>query len=215
MTINLVNRGDGTYAIQIGDKFLVDYKGNLVCTNANVTGTINATSGTIGGCNINNGVLQVGKANITEIDASSIKSGILDCGQITVSGLTANSIQSGTLGGDVIYAGTISASNITGGTLQADVIYGGTVYASNIVGGNTGGYIASGAISSASHSLDELNVTNLTANSIGCGTTIRVGGVGNNVTIGGAKVSLISGDNTIERTWSEILTGNVKAVFGA
>ena len=89
------------------------------------------------------------------------------------------------------------------------------MYASNIVGGNTGGYIASGAISSASHSLDELNVTNLTANSIGCGTTIRVGGVGNNVTIGGAKVSLISGDNTIERTWSEILTGNVKAVFGA
>lgn len=217
MTINLVNLGKDTYAIQIGDKFLVDYEGNLVCTNANVTGTINANAGSIGGCNIVDNVLQVGKANITEIDAGSIQSGTLDCGQITVSGLTADSIQSGTLGGDVIYAGTISASNITGGTLQADVIYGGTVYASKITGGSgkLGGYISSGVISSASHSLDELNVTDLTANSISCGTTIRVGGTGSSVTIGGAKVALVSGDNTVERTWAEILTGTVKAVFGA
>lgn len=215
MTINLINLGAGTYAIRIGDKFLVDYEGNLICTNATVTGTINANAGSIGGCNIVNNVLQVGKANIAEIDAGSIKSGTLDCGQITVSGLTADSIQSGTLGGDVIYAGTISASNITGGTLQADVIYGGTVYANNIVGGSTGGYIASGAISSASHSLDELNVTDLTANSIDCGTTIRIGGGGIYVTIGGAKVTLNSGSGIIERTWEEIINGTVKAVFGA
>lgn len=215
MTINLINLGTGTYAIRIGDKFLVDYEGNLICTNATVTGTINANAGSIGGCNIVNNVLQVGKANITEIDAGSIKSGTLDCGQITVSGLTADSIQSGTLGGDVIYAGTISASNITGGTLQADVIYGGTVYASNIVGGNTGGYIASGAISSASHSLDELNVADLTANAASVGTTVRIGGSGSNVTIGGAKVTLISSDGTTERTWAEIINGTVKAVFGA
>lgn len=217
MTINLINLGAGTYAIRIGDKFLVDYEGNLICTNATVTGTINANAGSIGGCNIVNNVLQVGKANIAEIDAGSIKSGTLDCGQITVSGLTADSIQSGTLGGDVLYAGTISASNITGGTLQADVIYGGTVYASNIIGGsgNIGGYISSGVISSASHSLDELNVTDLTANSIGCGTTIRVGGTGGRVTIGGVKVTLVSGGVTTEKMWSDILAGSGStAVFG-
>nr|DAH09427.1 MAG TPA: hypothetical protein [Caudoviricetes sp.]DAO45049.1 MAG TPA: hypothetical protein [Caudoviricetes sp.] len=57
MTINLVNMGNGTYAIQIGDKFLVDYDGNLKCINANVAGTITATAGTIGGCNIVDGKL--------------------------------------------------------------------------------------------------------------------------------------------------------------
>ncbi|MDD7314958.1 MAG: hypothetical protein PUH11_04445 [Bacilli bacterium] len=81
MTINLVNMGNRTYAIQIGDKFLVDYEGNLKCINANVTGTITATAGTIGGCSIVDGKLVVPTANVTgvlsasQIDAANITIG--------------------------------------------------------------------------------------------------------------------------------------------
>ena len=100
MTINLVNLGNGTYAIQIGngDKFHVDYNGNLVCTGATVTGTITADAGSIGGCNIDNGKLIIKNANIESIDA--------------------NKINAGTLNSDVIYSGSISADNISGGTLN-------------------------------------------------------------------------------------------------
>lgn len=100
MTINLVNLGNGTYAIQIGngDKFHVDYNGNLVCTGATVTGTITADAGSIGGCNIDNGKLIIKNANIESIDANKINAGILNS--------------------DVIYSGSISADNISGGTLN-------------------------------------------------------------------------------------------------
>lgn len=91
-----------------------------------------------------------------------------------------------------------------------------TLYASKIIGGSVGGYIASGAISSAGHTLSELYVTDLTANSATVGTTVRIGGVGNNVTIGGAKVTLVSSGGTTEKTWADILAGasTSTAVFG-
>lgn len=105
MTINLVNLGNGTYAIQIGNnKFLVDYEGNLVCTGATVTGTITATAGTIGGCNIDNDKLIIKNANIESIDA--------------------NKINAGTLNSNVIYSGSISADNISGGTLDFNTLGG-------------------------------------------------------------------------------------------
>ena len=110
MTINLVNMGNGTYAIRIGDKFLVDYDGNLVCTNANISGTVTATAGTIGGCSINNGVLQIGEANI---------SGKLTANVIDGSNLNVNSANiADSVNANWVYAGNINADNISGGTLD-------------------------------------------------------------------------------------------------
>lgn len=111
--------------------------------------------------------------------------------------------------------GTLSASYIDVDSLTVKNANIESLYASKIIGGNIGGYLASGAISSAGHSLSELYVTDLTANGISCGTTIRIGGVGNNVTIGGAKVTLVSSGGTTEKTWADILDGvGSAAVFG-
>ena len=90
-----------------------------------------------------------------------------------------------------------------------------SLYASKIIGGSVGGYVASGAISDAGHTLSELYVSDLTANAASVGTTVRIGGVGNNVTIGGAKVTLVSSGGTTEKTWADILAGTGSAaVFG-
>ena len=114
--------------------------------------------------------------------------------------------------------GTLSASNIDASNLSVTNAMIDYLYANKIVGGlNTqGGYVAAGAISDATHRLSELNVGELTVNSVGCGTTIRVGGVGNSVTLGGYKVTLDNGGETIEKAWKDILsgTGTYTAVFG-
>ncbi len=111
--------------------------------------------------------------------------------------------------------GTLSASYIDVDSLTVKNANIESLYASKIIGGNIGGYLASGAISNAGHSLSELYVTDLTANGISCGTTIRIGGVGSNVTIGGAKVTVVASGGTTEKTWSEILAGSGSAaVFG-
>lgn len=112
-------------------------------------------------------------------------------------------------------SGTLSASYIDVDSLTVKNANIESLYASKIIGGNIGGYLTSGAISSAGHSLSELFVTDLTANGISCGTTIRIGGTGSNVTIGGAKVSVVASGGTTEKTWSEILAGSGSgAVFG-
>lgn len=90
-----------------------------------------------------------------------------------------------------------------------------SLYANKIIGGSVGGYVASGAISDAGHTLSELYVSDLTANAASVGTTVRIGGGGNNVTIGGAKVTLVSSGGTTEKTWADILAGvGSAAVFG-
>ena len=112
-------------------------------------------------------------------------------------------------------SGTLSASYIDVDSITVKNANIESLYASKIIGGSLGGYIASGAISDASNPLSELNVRDFTANSIGCGTTVRIGSAGSNVTIGGAKVTLVSGGTTTEKLWSDILSGSGSgAVFG-
>lgn len=110
MIINLVNMGNGTYAIQIGDKFLVGYDGNLKCINANVAGTIIATAGTIGGCNIVDGKLQIAEANIS----GKLTANVIDGSELNVK--SANIADS--VNANWVYAGNINADNISGGTLD-------------------------------------------------------------------------------------------------
>ena len=68
------------------DKFQLVSNGSVVMlVNANgltVEGVINATSGEIGGCTIENGVLKVANANIDNLNASKITSGTLNNARI-------------------------------------------------------------------------------------------------------------------------------------
>ena len=66
-------------------------EGTIKSSDADITGKIVANSGTIGGCQIINGVLKVGSANITSINADTINAGSINAdyiGGIPVSKLT-------------------------------------------------------------------------------------------------------------------------------
>lgn len=129
MTINLVNMGNGTYAIQIGDKFLVDYEGNLKCRDADVTGTITATAGTIGGWQINEDslsnkeesiVLSSSKDNAISIGGNQFF--VTKTGEMTAKGASVEgeiNASSGTINGSLTVNGNIILSEtgqIIGGT---------------------------------------------------------------------------------------------------
>ena len=115
-------------------------------------------------------------------------------------------------------SGTLSAAYIDVDSITVKNANIESLYASKIIGGSGtyGGYIASGAISDAANALSELYVSALTANSAAVGTTMRIGGSGSYVTIGGAKVTLVLGGTTSEKSWADILSGSSGsgAVFG-
>lgn len=84
------------------DTFYVHRTGKLYAKNADIEGKITATSGTIGGCTISNGTLQIDNANINSLNVSKINGGtnsknITFSGNITCSNLTAKA--SGTIAG--------------------------------------------------------------------------------------------------------------------
>lgn len=179
---------------------------------ANILGLLQASQ-------INAEGLQVNAANIlgllqaSQIDADDlhVKSANID-GTITADAINLNSATiTGTLSASYIDADNlhVKSANIDG-DIHAD-----SVYANKIIGGSVGGYVASGAISDAGHTLSELYVSDFTANAASVGTTVRIGGVGSNVTIGGAKVTLVSSGGTTEKMWADILAGTGSAaVFG-
>ena len=150
-----------------------------------------------------------GKLSASNIDATNlhVQSANID-GDITADAINLSTASiSGTLSASYIDVDSITVKNANIESLYASKIIGG--------GGTQGGYITSGAISDAKNPLSELNVSDFTANSIGCGTTVRIGSAGGNVTIGGAKVTLVSGGTTTEKLWSDILSGSGSgAVFG-
>lgn len=231
MTLNLVNsmkkNEDGKFtdnAITVGDNFNVDYNGNLKCTNANISGTITADAGTIGGCTIDTKKgLQVDSGHITSVNAGSIVAG--------------------TLNSNVIYSGSITANQISGGTINADVLYAGQVYAgniSNILGyddnknpiyGNdkiNWGYLGGPANKLSLNSTNDLavNGTLYTGKIIG---NDQISGASASFTgnVNAGKLTFTSEGSTTELyqdgftynkktySWSDIAGGTVKAVFGA
>ena len=78
-------------------KFRVNHAGELWATNAHMTGEVTATSGTIGGASITNGVLQIANANITSLDASKINSGYIAAARINSGTITADKLATNTL----------------------------------------------------------------------------------------------------------------------
>ena len=97
----------GTDGIKLGSKFKVDNFGKLYASEAELSGSITATSGSIGGATIDNGVLKIGSANITDINVSD---------KFIVDANGSTTIQNGKSGSEEAYIklasdGTISISN--------------------------------------------------------------------------------------------------------
>ena len=125
----------GTDGISLGNTsnyIRASKSGYLYANNVNVSGHITATSGEIGGCEIENGTLKVDNANITSLNASKITAGTMsadrisggtiDATNVTIKNLNASNITSGTINGNRINVTNLSASNITGGTLNCNNI---------------------------------------------------------------------------------------------
>jgi hypothetical protein len=93
-------RTGADWRFTIGSHFGVTNTGALYCNSVNLTGTITATGGTIGGCSITDGKLYVSEANI---------SGTLSASKISVSDLSAFSA---TIGGFAINSTSIHTSNV-------------------------------------------------------------------------------------------------------
>lgn len=100
-----------------GANFGVTSSGALYCSDAHVQGEITATSGTIGGCSITNGVLQVASANISSIDASKITSGTISADRIGAGSISADKLSATAIivGGRNILHGTDSMVLGSGG----------------------------------------------------------------------------------------------------
>lgn len=77
--------------------FFVRYNGLVYAKNARIEGQITATSGTIGGCSIENGVLKIANANIDNINATKITAGYLSIDRIETGSITNTEIKNNTL----------------------------------------------------------------------------------------------------------------------
>jgi len=144
--------------------FKVSSTGTVTATNANISGTITATAGTIGGCSISSGTLQIGNANITSI--------------------SANKITTGTLNGSNVNVTNINASNITGGTLNVDRISANSITTNKLQDNSvTNSKIANTTITSGKMNISQLS--SITANM----GTITAGQISNNR----AKLNLSNG----------------------
>lgn len=125
----------GTDGISLGNAsnyIRASKSGYLYANNVSISGHITATSGEIGGCEIENGTLKVGNANITSLNASKITAGTMsadrisggsiDASDVTITNLNASNITSGTINGNNINVTNLSASNIKSGTLNCNNI---------------------------------------------------------------------------------------------
>jgi hypothetical protein len=114
-TQHTVNGQTGSnWALWANDNFGVTTDGKLYSNGAKIKGHIEADSGTIGGCSISNGVLQIKNANIDTLSVSKITGGsnsatITFAGNITCNNLTAKT--SGNVGGWTIHSDKLKSSS--------------------------------------------------------------------------------------------------------
>lgn len=210
----------GTDGISLGNAsnyIRASKSGYLYANNVSISGHITATSGEIGGCEIENGTLKVGNANITSLNASKITAGTMsadrisggsiDASDVTITNLNASNITSGTINGNNINVTNLNASNIKSGTLncnnitvtnlRADSITVGKINASQI-NGLPASQITSGQFNTqripelncskiTSGTFDPVRIPNLSANKITSGTLDA-----NNVTVKNLSASSIT-----------------------
>lgn len=139
------------FSLGDGNKYIRGNRnGTFSANNVTVSGQITATSGTIGGCTIRDGML--------EIDGANIKSGTINSARIP--NLSADKITSGTLDASVVTVKNLNAENITTGTLNVNRIPN----------------LSAGKITSGTLDASKVTVTNLDASNINTGT-LTVGGI--------------------------------------
>lgn len=210
----------GTDGISLGNAsnyIRASKSGYFYANNVSISGHITATSGEIGGCEIENGTLKVGNANITSLNASKITAGTMsadrisggsiDASDVTITNLNASNITSGTINGDNINVTNLNASNIKSGTLncnnitvtnlRADSITVGKISASQINGlpasqitseqFNTQRIPELNCSKITSGTFDPVRIPNLSANKITSGTLDA-----NNVTVKNLSASSIT-----------------------
>lgn len=129
--------GHAAFAVRFGDQepydypFLVQYNGTLTATKANITGTINATGGTISGNMTVSGTLTGGT-----ISGSTITGSVITGGEINITATTStfeHHITSDTLRGTLNIGGTKTGSS-NSASLTIDPVNGSaTLYGSNEV----------------------------------------------------------------------------------
>lgn len=122
----------------------ISKEGVLTASGADISGKITATSGTIGGCTIRNGTLQIDSANIGEISASKITTGTLNCASLDgISNFVASYVSSGTfataripnLSASIITSGTFSANRISSSNSYLSSLYCSLAYVTTLQGG--------------------------------------------------------------------------------
>ena len=155
---SIIYLGSGTNSI-----IKLEKSGKITANNAEITGKITATSGTIGGCEISNGKLSIPAANISgQLTASQINATNLKVAAANITGtLTASQINTSGL--------KVAAANITG-TLTASQINtsGLSVAAANITGKLTASQINADGISAKNVSIS--GTINATQGTIGATT---------------------------------------------
>jgi len=137
--------------------FKVSSTGAITATGANISGTITATAGEIGGCSISGGVLQIANANIVNatITGTKIANGTITNAKIADATITSAKISS------------VSADKITTGTMSANRISGGTIDANNVTINNlNASKITTGTISTSRLSTDVITTSNFSAQNI-------------------------------------------------
>lgn len=96
----------GAYNSTTGNPFQVTTAGKLTARDVSVSGEITATSGTIGGCSISNGVLQIANANIGSLSVDKITAGS-NSAAVSFSNITATggNIAGWVINNEAIYNG--------------------------------------------------------------------------------------------------------------
>lgn len=109
--------GGNTHTTYGDCPFRVDKFGNLFATNAEITGKVNATSGTFQNCTISNSCT-VAAATITgTLTANHISGGTLNGNNVNVTNLNADKIITGTINGIPFKNGSISNGSISSGSI--------------------------------------------------------------------------------------------------
>ena len=96
------------------------FKGTVYASAGSFTGNVNATSGTIGGCNIQNGTLTVPFANVTgtleanQIAANTITSTMISANAITSAKINAGAITTDKLASHSVTTDKLTTENISG-----------------------------------------------------------------------------------------------------
>jgi fibronectin-binding autotransporter adhesin len=212
--------------------FKVSPTGILEASSANITGTITANNGTIGGWNISPttitggtltlnsngtitgsgnftlspaGILQANSATLTSANVS----GTITANDGTIGGwnISPTKISSGTLilsSSGVISGGSISGTTITGTTISGNTISGGSISGTTITGGSisgttiTGTTISGNTISGGSISGTTITGTTISGNTISGGSISGTTITGGSINIGSGKfiVAADTGDMT-------------------